>query len=294
MKVVYGHTDSIYCQVDSVEEAQENLGKLNDHVRKFFPNLLELDEHPVVLEFEKYFESLGVGCVKNRNAGLITWKDGKFLDDKEFMMTGFTAKRVSETKLAKEVQIAVLNMWVENKDEAEIVEFLRDKYYTVLSGQIPITDILKRSRFREERFKVKCSNCKRKNDFASLTNGACCNNMTLQTLEGKRPTIGAGIEGVVYYNSVNDVPIKDSYLFLRVRANWHDVDHRYFHPIKQEYIIPNYVAGLTESDFDCYVPDWKHYANSIMKKADPIFRAMGWNVMQIQRDTKQSSLEEWF
>ena len=290
MKVVYGHTDSIYCQVDSVEEAQENLGKLNDHVRKFFPNLLELDEHPVVLEFEKYFESLGVGCVKNRNAGLITWKDGKFLDEKEFTMTGFTAKRVSETKLAKEVQIAVLNMWVENKDEAEIVEFLRDKYYTVLSGQIPITDILKRSRFREERFKVKCSNCKRKNDFDSLTNGACCNNMTLQTLEGKRPTIGAGIEGIVFYNAINDVPITDSYLFCRI-VNPNNV---YFHPIHQKTVEPKYVAGLTESDFDGYTPDWLHYAGSIMKKADPIFRAMGWNVMQIKKAIKQSSLEEWF
>ena len=32
---------------------------------------------------------------------LITWKDGKFLDEKEFVMTGFTAKRLSETKLAR-------------------------------------------------------------------------------------------------------------------------------------------------------------------------------------------------
>ena len=290
MKVVYGHTDSIYCTVDSVKEAQENLDILNEHVRKFFPNTLKLDEHPVVLEFEKYFESLGVGCVKNRNAGLITWKDGNFLDDREFVMTGFTAKRVSETKMAKEVQIAVLNMWVENKDEAEIVEFLRDKYKTVLSGQIPISDILKRSRFREDRFKVKCTNCKRKNTFDSLTNGACCNNMSLQTLEGKRPTVGAGVEGVVFYNSINNKPISDSYLYCRVVKP----NNVYYHPVHQKTVEPKYVAGIMESDFDEYTPDWLHYANSIMKKADPIFRAMGWNVMQIKKDMRQRDLEEWF
>ena len=154
--------------MDSVEEAQENLGKLNDHVRKFFPNLLELDEHPVVLEFEKYFESLGVGCVKNRNAGLITWKDGKFLDEREFTMTGFTAKRVSETKLAKEVQIAVLNMWVENKDEAEIDSYLNNIYTRLLKGDEEMSMLTRRSRFKDERFSVKCNNCTRKNTLDFL------------------------------------------------------------------------------------------------------------------------------
>ena len=52
MKVVYGYTDSIYCQVDSVEEAEEIVIKLNEEVRKIFPNVLGLREHPVVLEFE--------------------------------------------------------------------------------------------------------------------------------------------------------------------------------------------------------------------------------------------------
>ena len=94
MKVVYGHTDSIYCTVDSVEQAKNVLEELNELVRSYFPNLLELNEHPVVIEFEKYFESLGGGATKNRNAGLITWKDGKFWDEKEFVMTGFTAKRL--------------------------------------------------------------------------------------------------------------------------------------------------------------------------------------------------------
>ena len=87
-----------------------------------------LEEHPVTLEFEKYFRTLGLGATKNRNAGLITWKDGDFLDEEEFTMTGFTAKRVSLTKLAKEVQLAVLNMWVEGKSEEDLVSYLNMKY----------------------------------------------------------------------------------------------------------------------------------------------------------------------
>ena len=60
-----------------------------------------LDNHPVVLEFEKYYSALGVGTTKNRNAGLVSWEDGEWLEKPKFSMTGFTAKRVSETKLAK-------------------------------------------------------------------------------------------------------------------------------------------------------------------------------------------------
>ena len=98
MKVVYGHTDSIYVQVDSVAKAQMIRADIQDSVRKHFPNVMGLDEHPVVLEFEKYFSALGVGTVRNRNAGLVSWEDGEWLDEPKFSMTGFTAKRVSETK----------------------------------------------------------------------------------------------------------------------------------------------------------------------------------------------------
>ena len=81
MKVVYGHTDSIYVEIDSIETAKEAVIEINNHVRESFPNVLGLSEHPVVLEFEKYYSRLGVGATKNRNAGLISWKDGYDLEE---------------------------------------------------------------------------------------------------------------------------------------------------------------------------------------------------------------------
>ena len=101
-----------------------------------FPNVMGLEEHPVTLEFEKYFKSLGVGATKNRNAGLITWKNGKYLEETEFTMTGFTAKRVSETKLAKEVQINALKMWVEGRNRKDITLYLNNVYTDVLLGKV--------------------------------------------------------------------------------------------------------------------------------------------------------------
>ena len=52
MKVVYGHTDSIYVQIDDVDKAKKAIKVIEDEVRKSFPNVLGLEQHPVVLEFE--------------------------------------------------------------------------------------------------------------------------------------------------------------------------------------------------------------------------------------------------
>ena len=293
MKVVYGHTDSIYVDIDdnNIDTAKETQKILNEHVRKSFPNVLGLTEHPVTLEFEKYFKSLGVGATKNRNAGLITWKDGSFLDKEEFVMTGFTAKRVSLTKLAKDVQLEVLNMWVEGKNEEEVTSFLNDKYNSVMNGDIPLSDVLQRSRYRENRFQVECKNCFRKNDLFTLTKTPCCTatprNFT--TLEGKRPTIGSGIAGVLFSHANGYEEINDTYLYLKIKSN-----KTFFNPITGIDVKATYVSLLVEEDFYDYDPDWSHYAESVVKKAEPIYRAMGWDTKKITADNKQSSLEEWF
>ena len=293
MKVVYGHTDSIYVDIedDSIETAKETLKILNEHVRKSFPNVMGLEEHPVTLEFEKYFKSLGVGATKNRNEGLITWKDGVFLDKPEFVMTGFTAKRVSQTQLAKDVQLNVLNMWVEGKTEEEVTGFLNNKYNSVMNGDIPLSDILQRSRYRENRFQVECKNCFRKNNLFTLIETPCCTATTrnFTTLEGKRPTIGSGIAGVLFSQANGYEEINDTYLYLKIKSN-----KTFFNPITGMDVKATYVSLLVEEDFYDYDPDWSHYAESVVKKAEPIYRAMGWDARKITADNKQSSLEEWF
>ena len=298
MKVVYGHTDSLYVEVDSIKTAEKMVVKLNKHVRKSFPNILNLENHPINLEYEKFYQSLGVGITKNRNAGLINWKDGKYLDNPEFVMTGFTAKRISQTNLAKEIQLTILRMWVNGDSESKIVNFLHEKYREVLNGEIPLSQITKRTRFREERFKVKCTNSKKNNwpsvmhlnDLIQEKRIPCCNLPNYLTLDGKRPSIKEGVEGTLFYNTHNNEPIQDSYLFLRIK----NLSKTYIHPITRKATVPHYVSGVNESDFANYTPDWGFYAETIVKKAEPIFNAMGWDTLQITRDRNIRILEDWF
>ena len=215
MKVVYGHTDSIYVQIPDVETAKGICNVLNNHVRELFPNAMNLDNHPVNLEFEKFYKSLGVGCTKNRNAGFISWKDGEWLAEPEFVVTGFSMKKITETAMAKEVQSTLLKMWAEEKTESEIVEYLMKKYDDALYGKIPFTSVVNRSRIRGDRLKVKLSCGHTRTMFDLIANhGFCglvhernghervCKGDDAVTLEKKKPTIGSGITGVLYYNTL--------------------------------------------------------------------------------------------
>jgi len=297
MKVVYGHTDSIYVQIDSVETAQKAIKEIEASVREHFPNVMGLEEHPVVLEFEKYFSALGVGTTKNRNAGLVSWEDGEWLKEPKFTMTGFTAKRVSETKLAKEVQTNTLKMWVENKSQGEINKYLFETYQKVLTGQIDLKSIIKRSRLRPARFTVKCPECNAKyhlRECLDLKHSVCkkCATSTSKftTLEGKKPTIGSGIAGVLYAWQKNDTNFDDSYLFIKVMG----FCNSFIHPLTQEKKDVEYISGITNEDFKGYTPDWRHYAEQVVKKAEPIYKAMGWDISSIRTGYTQKSLEEWW
>ena len=77
MKVVYAHTDSIYVPIENVEKAEKICKELNS-MSRLFQICSAWNTYPVQLEFEKFYQSLGVGCTKNRNAGFNSWKDGKY------------------------------------------------------------------------------------------------------------------------------------------------------------------------------------------------------------------------
>lgn len=295
MKVVYGHTDSIYVQCPSIEVGQQVVQEINEHVRESFPNILGLEEHPVNLEFEKYFSSLGVGTTKNRNAGLISWEDGYHLDEPKFTMTGFTAKRISETTLAKRVQLTTLRMWVEGKSRKDINAYLNQEYTDVMAGNIPLTDIVKRSRLRESRFDLKCSGCNKKYNLFDCYELDFCTKCSASkskflTAEGKRPTYGAGMAGILYGKEKLEMNYDDSFLFLKVSG----INDTFTHPLTDVAKSVDYISASTFEDFDSYTPDWPHYAKQVISKAEPIYKAMDWDIHSIRTGKIQTSFEDWW
>ena len=261
MKVVYAHTDSIYIPIDNVDKANVICKEINTHVQKIFPNIMGLENHPVQLEFEKFYKTLGVGIKKNRNAGFISWKDGKYLDEPEFVVTGYSMKRRSESKICRDFQRELLQRWVSEETQDEINMFCKGIYNDAKHGRYEIKDIVKRSRVRR---KIE--------DYKSIS---------------------GGMAGVCYYNQhiEPDNPIEDSFLHIQCS-----------NIIGPQFIIlPNgkerkasYISVKEMKEFnEKYTPDWGAYASAIVKKAKPIFEAMGWNVREFMIDENQKNLGEW-
>jgi hypothetical protein len=311
MEVVYAHTDSLYVPIPSVEKAQEIQEILNKHIQeKVFPNVMGLEDHPMDLEFEKYYSVLGVGATKNRNAGFINWKDGVFLTEKEFVCTGFTLKRIAESPLAKDIQKKTIEMWIGQKTKDEIVDYVRTIYHQVLNGEIEKSRLIKRGRVREKRMFVKCSGkrCGKKynveylKDLLKIIPDYICEKEECTkplkfatTLEGKNPAYGGGFAGVFYYNehiNPND-KLDDSFYYLR--CDFRPDQKRVFTNWNGQTKPAKYVAVRSISELDDYEPNWKFIADAdVLKKVKPVFDAMNWSLKDITKDDKQTSLDGWF
>ena len=144
---------------------------------------------------------------------------------------------------------------------------------------------------------MKCPECNAKyhlRECLDLKHSVCkkCATSTSKftTLEGKKPTIGSGIAGVLYAWQKNDTNFDDSYLFIKVMG----FCNSFIHPLTQERKDVEYISGITNEDFKGYTPDWRHYAEQVVKKAEPIYKAMGWDISSIRTGYTQKSLDEWW
>ena len=57
--------------------------------------------------------------------------------------------------------------------------------------------------------------------------------------------------------------------------------------------------GMVQLSPDTRIEGWDgcsgyHYSDSIIKKAEPIYNAMGWDLKPIRNDVNQTNLEEWW
>ena len=65
-----------------------------------------------------------------------------------------------------------------------------------------------------------------------------------------------------------------------------------YNPLTDERKSAEWVAGTTFTDLENFTPDWGHYAEQVISKAQPIFDAMGWQTIKIKN--KQKTLDEWW
>ena len=266
-----------------------------------------LENHPMDLEFEKYYSVLGVGATKNRNAGFINWKDGVYLQEQEFVCTGFTLKRIAESKVGKDIQKEALQMWINQKTEDEIITYVSDLFHKVRTGKVSKLDLVKRSRVRENRLTLKCA-CRKTYDLEyvrgllkRVPDAYCekenCNRKlrNCTTVEGKRPAFGGGFAGVLYYNEHVNPKDRLNDSFYHMKCNFKIPQSLTYTNWNGDEKQAGYIAVRNLSELEGFEPDWNFLAESeVIKKVQPIFDAMEWDIANLKKDNKQKTLDEWF
>ena len=116
--VIYGHTDSIFCLVESAEQGVE----LNKELNKAMS--------PIIVEFEKFAESIMLKA-KNRYAGKITWADGEYLSEPDYYVKGIEVIQARMPPAMKKTIMRVLKGMLdgESKDSLEDDIFTRIEAY---------------------------------------------------------------------------------------------------------------------------------------------------------------------
>jgi DNA polymerase elongation subunit (family B) len=109
--VVYGHTDSIFCEVPSPEEGEVLLAAINESMA------------PIEVEFEKWCSTM-VLKAKNRYAGKVTWADGVHLDTADYYFKGLELKQARMPKAMKAAMQNVMQGILDGRPQDEVDEEL--------------------------------------------------------------------------------------------------------------------------------------------------------------------------
>lgn len=151
-KLVYGDTDSNFIPLrgdDNVPRdertVQHGMG-LAVEFNAMFDRLaasMNMEGHTFKIGLETIIDPFVQGDQKKMYAGYIVWQEGKWQDPPVFMAAGVQAIKSDAAPITKETGEAVLKAILNGASAAEIMEYVRTVHDGILTGDIPLDDVIK-------------------------------------------------------------------------------------------------------------------------------------------------------
>lgn len=120
--VIYGHTDSVFCEIPTPEAGLELLPIINERMT------------PIVVEFEKWCPRL-IMVAKNRYTGMVTWTDGEY-QDPQMYVKGIEMKQSRMPPVMKEAMNNTISGILNGKTEVAITARNKNLIDSIMGGQI--------------------------------------------------------------------------------------------------------------------------------------------------------------
>ena len=128
-RVIYGHTDSVFVEAESVDILRATCDDINEVM------------HPIVVEFEKYAESMFIKA-KNRYAGKVVWSEGKHLEEPDYYVKGIELKQSRLPPAMKTTMLTVLRGILDGRTQDEVSESLSTLIDDVVNERVPLEDLM--------------------------------------------------------------------------------------------------------------------------------------------------------
>jgi len=125
--VVYGHTDSVMCKVETPDDGESSLHEMNRRM------------HPIIVQFEKWSSSF-ILMEKNRYAGLVCWTDGQTHQPKRYVK-GIELKQNRMPPVMKDAMGKVIDGILGGYHEDQITGPLVTLIENVIEGKVDPLDL---------------------------------------------------------------------------------------------------------------------------------------------------------
>lgn len=126
-EVVYGHTDSVMCRVQSPQDGLASVATINEVMS------------PIIVQFEKWSSSF-ILMEKNRYCGLVEWTDG-FAHEPKRYVKGIELKQTRMPTVMKESMGNVIDGILNGHSEKQITEPLVKMIEDIIEGNIDTMDL---------------------------------------------------------------------------------------------------------------------------------------------------------
>ena len=133
---LYGHTDSAFVKVPSVEEAHELAERITTAVQRDTGNDMLFAELEAWMPYWLLTK-------KNRYVGKVAWPEE---DQGKLKVAGFGMKASNTAPLSKRIQKGVFELICEGADENTVEEFVLPIAMEVRNGEIPLEDVSMKTR----------------------------------------------------------------------------------------------------------------------------------------------------
>ena len=125
--VVYGHTDSVMCRVDSPDHGEASLGEMNERMA------------PIIVQFEKWSSSF-ILMEKNRYCGLVEWTDGEHHEPKRYVK-GIELKQNRMPTIMKDSMGKVIDAILNGSSESQTTQPLVETIENIIEGKVDPLDL---------------------------------------------------------------------------------------------------------------------------------------------------------